>query len=114
MGDLQDTYGASSPVPAAEPTPAAVSSGVLSERCYLANVDGLRPSGNDDAVAVIGIAIKFPGDASSTEAFWEMLMNRRSALSDVPKDRFNVDAFWSPDAFEPGTVRQLILPCLTC
>ncbi|KAI4168739.1 MAG: hypothetical protein LQ343_006175 [Gyalolechia ehrenbergii] len=103
MGDLQDTYGASSPVPAAEPTPAAVSSGVLSERCYLANVDGLRPSGNDDAVAVIGIAIKFPGDASSTEAFWEMLMNRRSALSDVPKDRFNVDAFWSPDAFEPGT-----------
>ncbi|KAL8803996.1 MAG: hypothetical protein Q9200_006002 [Gallowayella weberi] len=58
---------------------------------------------NQDDIAVIGIAIKFPGDATSTESFWKMLIDRRSALSDVPEDRYNIDAFWSPDALEPGT-----------
>lgn len=65
-------------------------------------------SKSEDDIAVIGIALKFPGDASSTESFWKMLMDRRSALSDVPQDRYNIDAFWSPDALDPGTVRPTI------
>ncbi|KAL9112718.1 MAG: hypothetical protein Q9227_003021 [Pyrenula ochraceoflavens] len=44
-------------------------------------------------IAVIGMACRFPQDASSVEAFWRMLTHRQSALSDIPQNRFNSDAF---------------------
>ncbi|KAL9057500.1 MAG: hypothetical protein Q9206_002325 [Seirophora lacunosa] len=72
-----------------------------------ASKGGPGQSKGEDDIAVIGIVIKFPGDATSTDSFWNMLMDRRSALSDVPKDRYNnIDAFWSPGAFEPGTAQR--------
>jgi Beta-ketoacyl synthase, N-terminal domain len=52
------------------------------------NGDGLEP------IAVIGMALKFPQDATSPEAFWQMLMEGRSAMTNVPEERFNVDAFY--------------------
>lgn len=55
---------------------------------------------SEDDIALIGMAIKFPEDATSTESFWKMLMDRRSALSDVPEDRYNIDAFWSPERYD--------------
>ncbi|KAL8709002.1 MAG: hypothetical protein Q9220_006211 [cf. Caloplaca sp. 1 TL-2023] len=65
-------------------------------------IDDPGQGGYDDAVAVIGIGVKLPQNVNSTEAFWQMLVNRQSALSDVPKDRFNVDAFYNADGSEPG------------
>ncbi|KAL9036375.1 MAG: hypothetical protein Q9180_004337, partial [Flavoplaca navasiana] len=63
------------------------------------------PSGDDGAIAVIGMAVKFPGDATSLESFWQMLVNRQSAMSEVPKDRFNIDAFHNHSSnYEPGTI----------
>ncbi|PVH92931.1 hypothetical protein DM02DRAFT_677173 [Periconia macrospinosa] len=44
-------------------------------------------------IAVIGLALKAPGDALSAEAFWDMLVKGRSAISDFPQDRINIDAF---------------------
>lgn len=100
---------------AAESTPAVkLSNGLQSTRIYEANGNGPGQPKSEEDVAVIGIAIKFPQDATSTVSFWNMLIERRSALSDVPKDRYNIDAFWSPDASEPGTVRPASLACVTC
>ncbi|KAG6365680.1 hypothetical protein INS49_007291 [Diaporthe citri] len=50
-----------------------------------------------EALAIIGLSVKFPQDATTPEAFWEMLRDGRSAASRVPADRFNVDAFYHPD-----------------
>ncbi|MCJ1389265.1 hypothetical protein MMC18_002121 [Xylographa bjoerkii] len=50
-----------------------------------------------EPIAVVGYSLKFPQDATSSEGFWQMLVNGRSAMSDVPKDRFNLDAFYHPD-----------------
>ncbi|KAL9639081.1 MAG: hypothetical protein Q9204_001255 [Flavoplaca sp. TL-2023a] len=62
-------------------------------------------SDDDGAIAVIGMAVKFPGDATSPESFWQMLVNRQSAMSEVPKDRFNIDAFYNHSGnYEPGTM----------
>lgn len=44
-----------------------------------------------EALAIIGLSVKFPQDATTPEAFWEMLQEGRSAASRVPADRFNVD-----------------------
>jgi acyl transferase domain-containing protein len=57
-----------------------------------------------DPIAIVGFDLHFPGDASSTEAFWDLLVNRRSARSEVPEDRFNIESFYHPDQTRPGTV----------
>ncbi|KAH7138738.1 polyketide synthase [Dendryphion nanum] len=51
---------------------------------------------HEQSVAIIGLAAKFPGDASDAEHFWETLLERRSALSKVPIERYNADAFDCP------------------
>lgn len=65
-----------------------------------------------DPIAVVGLALRFPQDASSPEAFWQMLLEGRSALTDVPKDRYHVDAFYKASATKSGTASstKLILP----
>ncbi|OHF03816.1 KR domain-containing protein [Colletotrichum orchidophilum] len=58
----------------------------------MANVkDQIQP------IAIVGLNLKFPGDATSVESFWEILEKARNASSKVPSSRFNVDAFYHPD-----------------
>ncbi|KAK1580580.1 fatty acid synthase S-acetyltransferase [Colletotrichum navitas] len=47
------------------------------------------------SMAIIGLSCRFPGDANSPTAFWELLCKGQSAYSTVPKDRFNISAFHS-------------------
>ncbi|KAI1124687.1 putative polyketide synthase [Nemania abortiva] len=54
-------------------------------------------------VAVVGMACRFPGDATSPAAFYDMLVNGRSAWSEVPKNRYNIDAYWHPSKDRVGT-----------
>ena len=60
---------------------------------------------NDKSVpiAIVGYACRFPGDATSPTAFYEMLAKGRSAWSEVPANRYNVDAYWHPSADRIGT-----------
>ncbi|KAI9714017.1 MAG: polyketide synthase [Bogoriella megaspora] len=51
---------------------------------------------SDEAIAIIGYALKFPQDATSPEGFWQMLSEGRSAMTDWPKDRLNTDGFYHP------------------
>ncbi len=54
-------------------------------------------------VAVIGMACRYPGDATSPAAFSDMLRNGRSAWSEVPKERYNIDAYYHPSNDRIGT-----------
>ena len=69
---------------------------------------GETPLGDDklEPIAVIGFAAQFPQDATSAEGFWQMLSQSRSARTEIPKDRFNIDAFYHPDADRVDTVRS--------
>ena len=51
----------------------------------------------DDSIAIIGIGCRFPGGASDPERFWRLLVEGRDAITDVPPDRWDVDAFYDPD-----------------
>ena len=62
------------------------------------NRDALEP------IAVIGLDLKLPQDAVSAETFWRLLIEGRSAMTEVPKDRFNLDAFYHPDATRANAV----------
>ncbi|KAJ5260475.1 hypothetical protein N7478_012080 [Penicillium angulare] len=57
-------------------------------------------------IAIIGMSGRYPGDASSPEKLWEMIANARSARSEVPADRFNIDAFYHPYPERGGTLNS--------
>ena len=52
----------------------------------------------DEPIAVIGLGCRFPGDISSPEELWEFLSTGRSAVSEVPADRWAPFSGGSPDA----------------
>ncbi|KAL1852420.1 Type I Iterative PKS [Diaporthe australafricana] len=54
-------------------------------------------------VAIVGVSGRFPGDASSPDQLWELISKGRSALTEVPRDRYNIDAFYHPSADHQGT-----------
>ncbi|KAI1820657.1 hypothetical protein F4861DRAFT_50798 [Xylaria intraflava] len=59
--------------------------------------DGAMP------IAIIGVSGRFPGDATTPDRLWDMVSQARSALTDVPKDRYNIDGFYHPSAERQGT-----------
>ena len=68
--------------------------------------NGTVVPGEQDAnapIAIVGMACRFPGDATSPTRFFDMLAKGRAAWSEIPKDRYNVDAFWHPNHGRQGT-----------
>lgn len=55
-------------------------------------------------IAVIGMAFRGPGDATNVERLWKMISETREAWSLVPKQKWNNEAFYHPDANRNGTV----------
>ncbi|PWY83831.1 hypothetical protein BO94DRAFT_519435 [Aspergillus sclerotioniger CBS 115572] len=54
------------------------------------------PTTTMDDIAIVGLSIKFPGDAETAESFWSMLLEKQCAMEEWPKDRFNLEAFANP------------------
>ncbi|KAL8902861.1 MAG: hypothetical protein Q9207_004326 [Kuettlingeria erythrocarpa] len=52
--------------------------------------------GTLEPLAVVGLSLKFPEDATTPDAFFQMLLDRRCVMSEWPKDRVNVEAFHNP------------------
>ncbi|KAK4182884.1 hypothetical protein QBC35DRAFT_139663 [Podospora australis] len=50
----------------------------------------------DSKLAVVGMACRMPGDADTPDKFWELLVQGRDTVSEVPADRFDLDAHYDP------------------
>jgi myxalamid-type polyketide synthase MxaC len=68
---------AAAPAEPAEPRPSAVAS--------------------TEPIAIVGLGCRFPGGADSPDAFWRLLRDGVDAISEVPADRWDVDAYHDPD-----------------
>jgi acyl transferase domain-containing protein/NADPH:quinone reductase-like Zn-dependent oxidoreductase/SAM-dependent methyltransferase/acyl carrier protein len=55
-----------------------------------------------EPIAIIGMGCRFPGQATSPEAYWNLLRDGVDAVSEVPPDRWDIDAFYDPDPDCPG------------
>jgi acyl transferase domain-containing protein len=55
-----------------------------------------------EPIAIIGMGCRFPGGASSPQAFWELLTNGADAICEVPGDRWDWRRFYDPDPDKPG------------
>lgn len=65
-----------------------------------------RLAAHEDArpepIAVVGVGARFPGGVSDPDAYWQLLREGRDAISEVPPDRWDVDAFYDADPDAPG------------
>ena len=61
----------------------------------------MRRPVDTDAVAIVGLACRFPG-ASDKEAYWQLLQNHGDAITEVPSERWDIDAYYDPDPDTPG------------
>ncbi|KUI56159.1 Lovastatin diketide synthase LovF [Cytospora mali] len=57
----------------------------------------------DEPIAIIGLDARLPGDGDTAERFYESLLAGRSARTEVPPERFNIDSFWHPDGERSGS-----------
>jgi myxalamid-type polyketide synthase MxaB len=54
-----------------------------------------------EPIAVVGMACRFPG-AEDANAFWNLLARGEDAITEVPKDRWNIDDYFDADPDAPG------------
>jgi acyl transferase domain-containing protein/SAM-dependent methyltransferase/acyl carrier protein len=55
-----------------------------------------------EPLAIIGMGCRFPGGANDPESFWRLMTEGREAISEVPPDRWDIDAFYDPNPDAPG------------
>ncbi len=52
-------------------------------------------------IAIVGMACRLPG-ASNTEEFWKLISEGRSAVTEIPSERWDVDRYYDADPDTPG------------
>jgi acyl transferase domain-containing protein len=57
-----------------------------------------------EAIALIGMACRFPGGGITPEDFWQLLVRGETAVTGIPPDRFDVDTYYDSTPATPGKV----------
>src|SRR5678816_2658273 len=55
-----------------------------------------------ESIAVVGLGCRLPGGARDPGAFWRLLEAGGDAISQVPADRWDVEAYFDPEPATPG------------
>jgi acyl transferase domain-containing protein/acyl carrier protein/SAM-dependent methyltransferase len=62
----------------------------------------VAPIALDEPIAIVGMGLRLPGDADTPEKYWELLRGGVDAISEVPADRWDIDAYYDPDPAQSG------------
>src|SRR5262249_30995659 len=60
------------------------------------------PRTTDDAVAIIGVGCRLPGRVRDLEGLWQLLAAGADAIGEVPRERWQVAAYYHEAAGTPG------------
>ncbi|OTA98515.1 hypothetical protein M426DRAFT_258551 [Hypoxylon sp. CI-4A] len=60
--------------------------------------------GKNDAICIIGMSCRLPGDVRSTNEMWDFLSKKKSGQCRVPAQRFNIDGFHHEDDNRAGVM----------
>lgn len=55
----------------------------------------------DEPIAIIGLSCRFP-EADNPEAFWQLLRKGVDAITEIPKNRWDINTFYSSELETPG------------
>jgi acyl transferase domain-containing protein/SAM-dependent methyltransferase len=56
----------------------------------------------NEPVAIVGIGLRLPGGAHDEPSLWQMLVDGVDATSEIPGDRWDLDAYYDLDPDKPG------------
>ncbi|TPX13570.1 uncharacterized protein E0L32_006041 [Thyridium curvatum] len=56
-----------------------------------------------EPIAIIGSSCRLPGGASSPSRLWDLLLEPKDLVQEVPSSRFNIKAFYHPDSQHHGS-----------
>jgi acyl transferase domain-containing protein len=73
----------------------------LEQEVVLANENKTDKNINQD-IAVVGYAFTFPNGINTIDKLWNLLYEKKDAVSKIPNTRFNVDEIYSTDVYENG------------
>ncbi|HXS32745.1 MAG TPA: type I polyketide synthase [Solirubrobacterales bacterium] len=89
------------------PSPAALAEylrGEATGKVAAAATPRAAVAGSAEPIAIVGMACRYPGDARSPAALWELVGAGRDAISPFPEDRgWDLERLYSSDPDEPGT-----------
>ncbi len=54
-----------------------------------------------ERIAIVGLSCRFPGGVDDPASFWRLLRDGEDAITEVPKERWDVDAYYDPELASP-------------
>ena len=61
-------------------------------------------SAQHEPVAIIGAGLRFPGGAIDEQSFWNLLAEKKDAITEIPHERWDWRAYFNADADAPGSM----------
>src|SRR5260221_12049915 len=55
-----------------------------------------------EPIAIVGIGCRFPGGVDGPARFWDLLRDGVDAVTEVPPERWDINAVYDPDPTKPG------------
>lgn len=50
-----------------------------------------------EPIAIVGLSVNFPQKITTLDSLWETVADKKSAMTEFPKSRLNLDAFYDTD-----------------
>jgi len=80
---------------------ALLADALIQIRTLRAKLDAAQKE-RSEPIAIVGMSCRFPGGARDPESFWRLLVDGRDAITEVPKERWDIDAYYDRDPSAPG------------
>jgi acyl transferase domain-containing protein/SAM-dependent methyltransferase len=62
----------------------------------------LAESSRREPIAIVGMGMRFPGGVRDAESYAELLWSARDAVTEIPPQRWSLDALYASDPDQPG------------
>jgi FkbH-like protein len=89
------------------PTIAAVAAAIEPVSAVAAGHDAAAGQDTEGAIAIVSMACRYPGGADDPQALWDLLVEARDVVSDVPPGRWNIEGLVDPDPDAVGKAYSL-------
>ncbi|OLP20308.1 hypothetical protein BST81_00795 [Leptolyngbya sp. 'hensonii'] len=83
------------------PELSAVKQALLEVRQLRNRLDQMEQA-RSEPIAIIGIGCRFPGGVDGPDSFWQLLEQGVDAITEVPPDRWDIDAYYDANPQAPG------------
>lgn len=73
---------------------------IRAQKKQIETLEGSR----SQAIALVGIGCRFPGNVNTPQEFWELLVRGESVISETPEGRWSVDRYFDKTGTKKGTM----------